>query len=799
MFKNYLKSSWRNLKRDKSYSLINIAGLAVGIAACLLITLYIVDELSYDRFHEKSARIHRIYIDGQFGNNQFLTALTPNPLKETLLKEFSEIEAATQFLRRDQVPIKYDDKQFVENRVFYTGSDFFELFTFPLIKGNPENILSDPNQVVLTQSTARKYFGDKDPMGRMITMQGDHPYQVTGICKDVPDNSHFHFDFLVSYCSTQQSKDIRWVNSTGYTYLCLREGVDAGAFEEKLNLLVEKYVGPQVTEWLGINLQDFESRGNSYGFFMQPLEKIYLHSELNDEIEPVSDQSRIWYFSVIAVFILLIACINFMNLATAKYANRAREVGIRKVVGSRRRQLVSQFLTESLLVSILAVGMSLVLVELFLPVFNNLSQKSMEVGYFADWHFLPMLLLLGLFVGVLAGMYPAFFLSSFNPVKIFKQDVNRGIKGNRLRGILVTSQFVITIVLFISTVVIYQQNHFMTHKNLGFDKEKVLIVDRPYHLENTSSFMEELEKHPSVAGASLSGSIPGRDYGGSTLQVEGRSSEDMVFFAMNYVEEGYLKAMGLKLLKGRFFSSEYSDNAGSMVINQKAASELGFDDPIGKYLQQGEDRFNIIGVIENHHYESLHKQIRPLGLRYYEGRYFQYMPVKIRTGNMQESISYIRDTWDTFSKGQPFTYFFLDRDYEQLYNSEMRTARILTIFSALAIFIACLGLFGLSTFMAEKRTREIGIRKAMGARITNILNILYKEVFILLIASTLIAWPLTYYLMTRWLENFAFRIELSLLPFAGASILALIIAVATTSTQALKAAYANPAETLRDE
>ncbi|MBS3807325.1 MAG: ABC transporter permease [Bacteroidales bacterium] len=799
MFKNYLKASWRNLKRDTSYSLINIAGLAVGIAACLLITLYIVDELSYDRFHEKSGRIHRAYVEGQFGNNTFRTVLTPNPLKGALLKEFSEVESATHFFHRDQVMVEYDDKRFVENRVFYTGSDFFKVFTFPLIKGNPKNILSEPNQVVLTQSMARKYFGKQDAMGKMITMQGDQPFRVTGICEDVPDNSHFHFDFLASYSSTENSQDIRWVNSNVYTYFTLRKGVDPGAFEEKLNLLVEEYVGPQVVEWLGINMEDFTSQGNSYAFLMQPLEKIYLHSDINDEIEPVSDISRIWYFSVIAVFILLIACINFMNLATAKYANRAREVGIRKVVGSRRGQLVSQFLTESVLVSILAVGGSLVLLELFLPVFNNLSQKSLEVGYFADWHFVPMLLLLSLFVGLLAGSYPAFFLSSFNAIKIFKQDVNRGIKGNRLRGILVTSQFVITIVLFISTVVIYQQNHFMTHKNLGFDKEKVLIVDRPYHLENPSSFMEELERHPSVAGASLSGSIPGRDYGGSTLQVEGRSSEDMVFFAMNYVEEDYLKAMGLKLLKGRFFSSEYSDNAGSVVINQKAASELGFDDPLGKYLQQGEDRFKIIGVIENHHYESLHKQVRPLGLRYYEGKYFQYMPVKIRTVNMQESISYIRDTWDTFSKGQPFTYFFLDRDYEQLYNSEMRTARILTIFSGLAIFIACLGLFGLSAFMAEKRTREIGIRKAMGARIINILTILYKEVFVLLIASTLIAWPLTYYLMSRWLENFAFRIELSLLPFIGASILALIIAVATTSTQALKAAYTNPAETLRDE
>jgi len=799
MFKNYLKASWRNLRRDKSYSLINIAGLAAGIAACLIITLYIADEMSHDRFHEKSERIHRIYIDGQFGNNEFRTVLTPNPLKEALLKEYSEVESATQFFHRDQVPVEYNNKQLVEDRVFYTGPDFFKVFTFPLIKGNPDNILSEPNQVVLTQSMARKYFGSQDPVGKMISMQGDKPYRVTGVCEDVPDNSHFHFDFLVSYCSSEKSQDIRWTNSNVYTYFTLRKGVDPQAFEEKLNLLVEEYLGPQVVEWLGIDLQEFKKRGNSYGFFMQPLEKIYLHSDINDEIEPVSDISRIWYFSIIAVFILLIACINFMNLATAKYASRAREVGIRKVIGSKKGQLVSQFLTESILVSIMAIGIAGVLVELFLPVFNNLSQKSLNIQYAVDWYYLPLLLILGLIVGLLAGVYPAFFLSSFSPLRVLKKEVSRGVKGNRLRGILVISQFVITIVLFISTTLIYQQNHYVTHKKLGFEKDKVLIVDRPYYLDNLSTFMQELEKHPSIAAASVSGSFPGRDYGGSTLQVEGRSSEDMVFFSTNYVEEDYLEAMGLKLLKGRFFSEEYSDNAGSIVINEEAARELDFEDPIGKYLMQGDRKFNIIGVMENHHFESLHKKIGPLGLYYYDNQYFQYMPVKIRSGDMQSSIGHIRETWERFTNGQPFSYFFLDRDYEKLYHTEMRTARVFTIFSGLAILIACLGLFGLSAFMAEKRTREIGIRKAMGARINQILGILYKEVMLLLLVSTLLAWPLTYYLMSRWLENFAFRIDLGLLPFAGASALALIIAVATTSTQALKAAYTNPAETLRDE
>jgi putative ABC transport system permease protein len=799
MLKNYLKISFRNLKRDTSYSLINILGLAVGIAACLLISLYVLDELSYDRFHKKSERIHRLYIDGRLGNNVFKTLLTPNPARQALVDDFSQVEAATHFFERDQIRIEYEGERFIENDVYYAGPGFFEVFTFPLVKGDPEKALAHPHQVVLTESTARKYFGGKDPMGEMIDVGGAEPYRVTGVCRDVPHNSHFHFDFLVSYSSSKVSENERWANTMVYTYLVLKEGVDPLQFEQKLDLLVEKYLGPEVEEWTGIKLEEFIKKGNSYEFFIQPLEEIYLHSDLNDELEPVSNISRVWYFSIIAVFILLIACINFMNLATAKYSNRAREVGIRKVVGSRRRHLISQFLTESILVSLLAVVIAVVLVELALPVFNSLALKDLSLEYFTQWYLLPGLLLLGIVVGVLAGTYPSFFLSSFSPLRVLKKDLGRGIRGSRLRGALVVSQFVITIVLIISTVLIYQQHHFMTHKKLGFNKDEVLVIERPKKLKNPKSFMEELEKDPGIASAALSVSLPGRPYGGSTMQVQGRSPEDVVFMAMNFVDEGYLETMGLELLEGRFFSSDYSDNTGSLVINQRAARDLGFDNPVGKYLMLGEEKYYIIGVIENHHFESLHKQIQPLGLRYYKNRRYQYMPVQVNTEDMQATIRYIRDQWESFTRNQPFSYFFLDRDFEQLYASERRTARIFTIFSALAILIACLGLFGLSAFMAEKRTKEIGIRKVMGAKIINILNILYKEVFILLGVSTLIAWPVSYYLMSRWLEDFAFRINWSLTPFVAASLLALVIAMATTSTQALKAAYTNPADTLRDE
>jgi putative ABC transport system permease protein len=800
MFLNYLKTSWRNLIRDKSYSVINIIGLAIGVAACLLITLYILDELSYDKFHEKSDRIYRIYVNGRFGDNKFETVFTPNPAKESLKEEFPQVESATHFMKTGPVRVKYSDEVFIEKRFFYADNEFFEVFSFPLIKGDVKNVLKKPNQAVLTEQTARKYFGKQDPMGKMITLHGEELFEVVGICENVPDNSHFHFDLLASYSNSWASDDERWTNAMVYTYFVLTKGVDPEKFEKELNLLVEKYVGPEVKDWMGIDLKEFKKKGNSYGFFIQPMEKIYLHSDYNDEIEPVSDISRIWYFSIIAFFILLIACINFMNLATAKYANRVREVGIRKVVGSGRRQLMGQFLTESVIVALCAVVFALVLVELFLPLFNNLAQKDLDLLYLDHWYVLPALLLLGIIVGLLSGFYPAFFLSSFNPIRILKGKLNKGIKGGRMRGALVVSQFVITIVLFISTWIIYQQNMFMTNKKLGFDKERVVIIDRAYYLGNAlNDFIEELKKSPHIHEASVSGSLPGKPYGGSTFQVEGRSSEDMVFMASNFVNEGYLNTMGLELLKGRFFSKQFSSDSSSVVINKKAAGELGFDNPLGKYLQIGDKRYTIVGVIDNHHFESLHKRIRPLVLRYFNNDHYQYMSVKIKTKNLNQSVNHIRETWSEFTNNQPFSYAFLDNEFNNLYQDEQRTAKAFAVFSVLAIFIACLGLLGLSSFMTEKRTKEIGIRKVLGAKIINILNILYKEVFLLLIISTLIAWPVSYYLMNQWLENFAFRIDLRFDPFILSSVAALFIAIITTSIQALKAANTNPSYILHDE
>ncbi len=800
MLKNYIKTAWRNLIRDKAYITINIAGLSVGIAASLIIGLYILNELSYDKFHEDSEKIYRIYVDGSFGATTFYSPMSSNEAKEALLNEFPEIETATRLFKRNEQLIRVEDKKYNQKDVLFADKDFFEVFTFPLLSGDPEEALLGPGKVVLTESTAKKYFGDEDPVGKIIRMRGEDSYRITGICEDVPETSHFHFNVLFSYASSRQSRDHRWVNMNIYTYFKMKETGMKNELEAKLPLLMDKYLGPEVTELMGINLNQFEAQGNRFDFKLQALEDIYLYSDFNDEIEPVGDMSRVWYFSVIALFILLIACINFMNLATAKYANRAKEVGVRKVVGSKRKQLVAQFLCESLMLSGISMLVGIALLELFLPLFNQLAGKELSLNYLGVWFIIPGLIAFAFLVGVLAGTYPAFYLSSFNPQKTLKGELTSGPGSSRLRGILVTLQFIITITLFVSTAIIFQQNRFMMDKKLGFDKEKVMVLDKAWLLgERKSAFMDELKKIPGVKSAAISHKVPGQEYNGSTMQIGDRSAEDVLFFAVNYAGEDYFETLGMEIVDGRGFSKEFATDENAIIINETAAQNANLEEPVGSYLIFGNERFDIIGVVKDFHFETLHKPIRSLVIRHHRNRNYRFIDLRVEMDNVQSTITSIDNTWSEFKAEEPLDYFFLDKDFNSLYQEEQRTAKVFITFSILAIFIACLGLFGLSAFMAEKRKKEIGIRKAMGARVREILQILYKEVFLLLIIATLVSWPLSYYLMKLWLQQFAFRIEMSVLPFIAASIIALIIAILTTSFQATKAANTNPALTLRDE
>jgi len=799
MIRNYIKSAWRNIVRDKTFSLINVFGLAIGLAVCLLIGLYINHQLSYDRFHQKADRIYRLYVHGKVGNDEFKGLRTSNLAKEALISEFSEVEHVTRFVNLTQL-VEYGEKQMVEEAVMYADADFFKVFSFPMIRGDSSRVLSKPNQLVLTESAADKYFGDQDPMGQMMRVGEEEVYQVTGICQDVPENSHFSFDILLSYSSSSLSETDTWSRQNIFTYMVLKDRADPQNFEQNLEVLVDKYAAADFKE-SGFSVESLDPESEYYRFEIQPLDRIYLHSDLDYEIEPVGSISTMWIFSAIALFVLLIACINFMNLATARFATRAREVGVRKVMGSGRKQLIIQFLSESVLIVLAALIIGTSLFEFSLPAFNDLIHKNLAVDYLGRWYILPGMFGVAVFIGILAGSYPAFFLSSFKPVTILKGSAGSGIQRSRLRALLVGVQFVITISLFISTYVIYKQHHFMTNKDMGFDKERLLVVENTHSLgDDIQLFIEELRQYPQVKNASGAYSLPGGGYDGYTLRKKGDPEDGPFNFSMNFVDQQYLSTMNMELLKGRSFTGNYASDTGTVLINQHAAEKIGYSDPIGKFLLSGDNEsVKIVGVLKDYHFNSLRKEVSPVAITFYEGPYFRYIPVKIRAGHLQETVKLIQDKWETYGTDYPFQYFFMDQFFDQVYRSEQQTARIITIFSLLAILIASLGLLGLAAFTVEKRVKEIGIRKVMGAETFQILFILYKEIMILLALATAIAWPLSYYLMDGWLNNFAYKIQPGLLPFIVSSLAALLIAVLVTSAQALRAAWSNPAYTLRDE
>jgi putative ABC transport system permease protein len=793
-----MKSAWRNIIRDKIFSLINIFGLAVGIAACLLIVLYINHEMSYDTFHKSSDRIYRLFIHGKVGNEEFKGLRTSNVTKEALVSEFSEVEYATRFVNFSSL-VEYKDKKIVDDGLIFADKDFLKVFSFPMIRGDSSKVLSEPNQVVLTEKAAKKYFGDKDPMGEMIRIAGEELYQVTGICKDVPENSHFSFEILLSYSTSAASEVDTWSRQNVYTYMLLDKHADPNKFEKQLDILVTKYAASDFKA-SGNFLESLDPESDFYRFEIQPLEEIYLYSDLDYEIEPVGDINTIWFFSAIALFVLLIACINFMNLATARFSSRAKEVGVRKVVGSNKNQLIVQFLTESVFIVLTALIIGAALFEFSLPAFNNLTQKSLEVNYFSQWYIIPGLIGFSVLIGILAGSYPAFFLSSFKPVKILKGSYSKGAGGSQLRGVLVIVQFIITISLFVSTYIIFKQNHFMTNKDMGFDQERLLVLENTTNLEDKiNPFIEELRSYPQISNVTGSYVVPGSGYPGYNMRKMNNPDEGHFSFSMNFVDKAYLQTLDMNIKEGRGFTGDFAADTGTVVINQTAVKRMSFENPLGKYLLSGDDKVKIVGVLEDYHFRSLHREVSPIAIAYYQGPYYRYITIKVKAGKIKETVKLAKKKWGEYVSDYPFHYYFLDNSFDQLYRSEKRTARVLTIFSLLAIFIACLGLLGLSAFTAQKRIKEIGIRKVMGANVSQVLILLYKEVFILLIISTLIAWPLSYFLMNGWLDNFAFKIQPGIMPFVVSTIAALLVAGMVTSIQALKAALANPAYTLKDE
>jgi putative ABC transport system permease protein len=786
MFKNYLKIALRNIRKHKGYSFINIGGLAIGVAACLLLFLWVQDELSFDRYHEKVNQIFRVSSQYEAEGKVRRFAKTSAPVGPALVSEFPEIEKAVRFGRNEFVA-SYQNKRFVE-QVYFTDPEVFDVFTFPLVKGNPKNALREPYSIVISEEMSRKYFGDEDPLGKIITLSERRDYRITGVFRDIPTNSHFRFHFLGLFSDYASSDFDQWGISNYWTYILVSNNFSPDEFKQKSPQFVEKYRGK-------------ESRylyKTSYP--LQALTRIHLHSNLRGEHEPNSSMGIIYTFSAIAVFILLIACLNYINLSTARYVTRAKEVGLRKVVGATRPQLIKQFLGETFLFSFIALPLSVMLAELFLPLFNSLSGKKLAVYYFDNMFLLPGLAFIILCVGFASGIFPAFFISALKPVSALRGMLKASSKGSALRKSLIVSQFAISIIFLISTFIVFSQLNYMRNRNLGLDKEHVVtlpIYDKDV-LGKLETIKNEFLQNSSVLSVSVSNFFPGKATWYQDYRYEGMNESENPMIRWFVVDHDFIETFGVELVDGRNFSKRFpSDVDHAYILNESAVKEIGWDTPVGKELEIM-NKGPVIGVVKDFHFRPLHQKIEPAALYIYP-KLFQYISVKISSYDVSRAIDFLKAKWQALVPGQTFQYSFLDEDFDNLYKAEMRLGKIFTVVTLMAIFIACLGLFGLAAFEALQRTKEMGIRKVLGASAAGIVLLLSKEFTKWVLLANIIAWPVAYYAMNRWLQNFAYRINIGPWMLILSAAVAFIVALLTVSYQAVKVSLANPVDTLRYE
>jgi putative ABC transport system permease protein len=814
MLRNYLKTAFRNLWRNKGFSTINILGLAIGLATCLLIFIYVMDELSYDRWNVNADRIYRIDNDVKFGGNSMSLAVAPAPAGPTFLRDYPEVEKETRFRTDGGRLVKKGNQNIKEEAVVLADSTLFEVFTLPMIAGDPHTALKDAHTVVITERMAEKYF-DATPatvstvVGRTLTINDSIPYKVTGVIGNIPTNSHFHFDFFLSLTESDEAKhtDDAWLSSNFQTYILLRKGADPKQLEAKMDDLVKRYVAPLLENVVHLSLEDFKKSGNMVAFYLTPLTAIHLHSNKIAELDANGSIQSVYIFSAIAVFILLIACVNFMNLSTARSANRAKEVGIRKVLGSMRSALISQFLFESVLISLISLVLALGLAAMLLPVFNELAGKEMGIGVFARPWMLPAILGLVVVVGILAGSYPAFFLSAFQPVKVLKGKISGGMRTGWLRNTLVVFQFMISIFLLVGTAVVYRQLRYIQSRDLGFNRDQVMMINNAYVLGNSAkAFEQQVKGMTGVTGATMTGALPNGGYGHNDgiflspdLDVK-KSISTQVW----PVDDQYIPVLGMKVIAGRNFSKDFLTDSMAVIVNEAAVGLMHGENPIGARLYEIEDlktkkvkEFHVIGVVRNFNFNSLREVVTPMML--YSGVDEGRISLRIQGTDAHRLAGQIETLWQKMAPSQPFSYTFMDDEFNNVYLSEQRQGSISMSFSLLAIFIACLGLFGLTAYAAEQRTREIGIRKVLGSSVGGIIGLLSRDFLLLVVIAMVIAFPLSWWAMNHWLQDFAYRITIGWGVFALAALLAIGIAVLTVSFQAVKAALANPIKSLRTE
>ncbi len=795
MFKNYIKIAWRNLFKHKGYTFINIFGLAVGIAVCVLIFKFVSHELSYDTFHEKSERTYRVTMHME----DYSLAITPSMASPTMQEEFPEVETGVRLYhagRFSPVVVRHENTAFEERSFGYADSTFFEVFDFELLSGNPETALAQPNTMVISRDIAAKYFGNENPVGKSLIINNDQTFEVTGVMENMPDNSHFQLDFvasLITRSSWSQLVDDELQGAQFFTYVVLNEANQDKVLEQKVNNYVQE------------NYQRAQVRDVSLG--LQPLTDIHLYSDLESEIQPQSDIQYVWAASAIALLILIIACINYMNLATARSSQRSQEVGVRKVLGSDRGSLVAQFYGESAFLTFIAIIFSVLLIELFNPWFNQLVGQQIDVAA-ASPFIIGLLLSIGLIVTLLAGSYPALLLSSFSPSSVLKGKSQTNGNSSLRKG-LVVFQFAVSVVLIIGTLTIYQQVNYVQQKELGYQKENVLVMTSYDEVEDRfDTFKSLLMQNPGINNATMASETPTNIQGGYTINVDGIENSDRNVITGLLADHNFTETLGIDLVAGRSFTEtdykianqgELEDRTFNFLINESMAQYLGEKpgDLLGRQTVVNGRRGSIVGVIEDFHFAPLHKRIGPLVVFPQAG--FNKLLVSFNTDDTRQSLQETQKAWQKLFPNYPFEYQFLDQEYDALYQQETRAGQTFSGFAILAIFIACLGLLGLSAYMVERRTKEIGIRKVLGASVSQLVFLLSKDFTKLVLISIAIAIPAGWWLMNSWLQDFAYRINLGIWEFVIAGATALLIAWLTVSWQAIKAAMMNPVNSLQTE
>lgn len=810
MLKNYLNVALRNLRKHKFYSFLNIFGLAIGLACFMLISLFIKDELSYDTHLADADRIYRIDFVATLNGSEHISASVGAPTGVTMKNDYPEVVDAVRIRESGNWFIKRQEQTetFKEEHVLMADSNVFSFFGLPLVYGNPDNTLARPNTLAIDLTTSKKIFGDINPVGEVVVLDNKTDYEVVAVYEDLPQNTHFRHNVMLSMTSFQWTNNQNWLSTNFNTYIKLEEGATVQELEAKIPDMIETYCGPLIEQFLNMNLEEFRNSGNALAFPIFPLKDIHLHSNKTEELEANGDIKYIYIFSAVALFILMLACINFMNLATARSANRAKEVGVRKAMGAFKKQLINQFISEAMVICFIAFIFAYVISFLAIPGFNILTGKELSFVSLLDAQYILFMLGIMILVGLLAGSYPAFYMTMFNPVEVLKGTIRQGLKSGPIRSTLVVFQFSISIIMIIGTAIVFDQLSFIQNKKLGYDKEQILMVNDAWILrDQAEAYKNEASRSSNVINSSLSSFIPAGNYNNSNLYFKNptTASDESLVIGTATVDHDYMSTLGLSMKEGRFFSEEFPSDTMAVIINETAVQRFGYENPVGSklYTHDGPDDnptvegFRIIGVVKDFHYNSLRNNIEPLVLHL--GQNSGFALFKVQMENINETVSHLESTWDKFVPGQPFEYQFMDQRFDLMYESEKKVGQIFTAFAVLTILIACLGLFGLAAFTAEQKTKEIGIRKTLGASVSSIVNLLSKNFIKLVIISFIIAIPIASIAMNYWLDDFAYRTDLKPSTYIISGIAALTIAWITISFQSWKAARVNPAQSLKDE